>query len=221
MFFPERIISIKNTDRVLEVGPGGTPHFRSDVLLEKIFDANEASKQRGHTDSLQTEKEVVYYTEDKFPFKDNEFDYVICSHVLEHITEDKFVPFVNELQRVAKKGYIEYPTIYYEYLYNFKVHTTFLNYKDKVIYYMDKNKSSLNSFFPIQTFFYKTLENGYDEIVIENKKYFFQGFEWFERINISQTDDIRKMLTDDINLKPKEKSSSRSYIKLFFKKLFQ
>ena len=48
MFFPERIRSIRNTDRVLEIGPGGSPHPRSDILLEKKFEnLKEAEAQRG------------------------------------------------------------------------------------------------------------------------------------------------------------------------------
>lgn len=38
----------------------------------------------------------------KLPFKDNEFDYIFCNHVLEHIPDDKKA--MEELYRVLKKG---------------------------------------------------------------------------------------------------------------------
>ena len=44
----------------------------------------------------------------KLPFKDKEFDYVILSHVLEHVPN--LLEFVSELERIAKAGYIELPT---------------------------------------------------------------------------------------------------------------
>ena len=44
----------------------------------------------------------------KLPFKDKEFDYVILSHVLEHIPNIK--EFKKELVRIGKSGYIELPT---------------------------------------------------------------------------------------------------------------
>ena len=44
----------------------------------------------------------------KLPFKDKEFDFVISSHVLEHVEDISY--FLNELARVSKKGYIEVPT---------------------------------------------------------------------------------------------------------------
>ena len=43
------------------------------------------------------------------PFKDNEFDFVIASHVLEHVKDVKL--FIKELERVSEAGYIELPTI--------------------------------------------------------------------------------------------------------------
>lgn len=118
MFFPERIRSIRNTDRVLEIGPGGTPHFRADVFLEVRYDdPNVALRQRGNTPPLRTIKPVVFYDGIRFPFRDEAFDYVICSHVLEHI-EDVSI-FLEEVQRVARRGYLEFPTIYYEFIYNY------------------------------------------------------------------------------------------------------
>tara|TARA_Y200000002_G_C22493319_1_gene583979 strand:- start:103 stop:759 length:657 start_codon:yes stop_codon:yes gene_type:complete len=44
----------------------------------------------------------------KLPFKDKEFDYVICTHVIEHVNDPIF--FKKEIERVGKSGYIELPT---------------------------------------------------------------------------------------------------------------
>ncbi len=200
MFFPKNIISIKPTDKVLEVGPGGSPHPRSDVLLELSYDNEEAAEQRGHTDKLKTNKKIVYYTGSSFPFKDNDFDYVICSHVLEHIMSLKLQSFISELQRVARKGYIEYPTVYYEYLYNFNVHKTILNNKNGVLYYIGKEHTSLSEFSSVQVFFYKTLQNGYDEVIRKNKGYFVQGFEWFDKIEIQKTRNLQDLVAQNISL---------------------
>ncbi|UCE39033.1 MAG: methyltransferase domain-containing protein, partial [Thermoplasmata archaeon] len=45
---------------------------------------------------------------ENLPFKDKEFDFVYCSHVLEHVVNPEKA--CNELMRVAKRGYIETPT---------------------------------------------------------------------------------------------------------------
>ena len=82
------------------MGPGGTSHPRADVFLEKTFATEgEWKLQRGYADKLETNKKTVYYDGGKFPFADNEFDYVICSHVIEHIEDVEF--FLSELFRVA------------------------------------------------------------------------------------------------------------------------
>ena len=69
MFFPERILSIKPGDRVLDVGPGGTPHPRADVLLERNFDQMEAAAQRGYAAPMPTDIRTVFLTVDVFRSK--------------------------------------------------------------------------------------------------------------------------------------------------------
>ncbi len=48
----------------------------------------------------------------KLPFKDKEFDYVVLSHVMEHVPN--LLEFKDELIRISKSGYIELPTKLYD-----------------------------------------------------------------------------------------------------------
>ena len=57
---------------------------------------------------------------EKLPFKNECFDFVIASHVLEHSTNP--TNFLSELQRVAKAGYIEVPDAFMERLTNYTCH---------------------------------------------------------------------------------------------------
>lgn len=182
MHFPW-LINIRKKDKVLEVGPGITPFYRSDVLLEKRYStAGEFYAQCGEQRKLLTGKTTIYYEGGHFPFSNNEFDYVICSHVLEHVEDLNL--FVTELKRVAKRGYIEFPTIFYEYLYNFDVHKNIMLYKDGTIYWMKKSSVPLSVFRPINLFFQETLRFGQDQMIVPQKKIFFQGFEWFDDIRL-------------------------------------
>lgn len=210
MFFPEKIVSIKDTDLVLEVGPGGTPYYRSDVLLEKIFDEKEAEGQRGFAPKLETDKKIVYYYGKEFPFSDNEFDYVVCSHVLEHVPEDDFEFFVNELQRVAKKGYIEFPTFYYDYIYNYDEHVTITFYKDNIIYYMSKEKTNLSIFRSTQEFFYATAAKGHVSLTQSLKNYFFQGFEWEGKLQSKKEITIDKLLYNKVEITKIDEAKSNN-----------
>lgn len=189
IFFSERLVTIAEDDRVLEVGPGACPHPRADILLEKRFStAAEMFRQRGHMPPLATEKAVVYFEGGKFPFNDKEFDYCICSHVLEHVEDVAF--FCSELSRVAYRGYLEFPAVYYDYLYDFPEHVSLLNWENGVVNYMPKAVSGLERFKPVTGFFFSTLTQGYDAFIRSFKNAFFQGFEWEGRIICRRAENI-------------------------------
>jgi ubiquinone/menaquinone biosynthesis C-methylase UbiE len=199
VFFPELIKNIKLADRVLEVGPGGTPHSRSDVFLEMTHkDEETATLQRGSSKRLTTFKKIVYYDGGMFPFADGEFDYVICSHVLEHVQNIEY--FLSELFRVAPKGYLEYPTIYYEYLYNFSVHLNLLKIRNKNLLYLEKSSTPLFDFYSVQKLFYQSLEKGHTKLVDDLKYIMFEGFEWLEPFGIKRATSIQELTFDDMIL---------------------
>jgi hypothetical protein len=199
MFFPEKITKINKNDRVLEIGPGGTPFPRSDVFLElKYSDEGEFRQQRGNTDPLVTEKPLIFYDGNKFPIDDQEFDYVICSHVIEHVQDVN--QFLSEMFRVASKGYIEYPTIFYEYLYNFKMHLNFVKFNGKTLMYCRKEKTNLSQFLPVQSQFLRTFEMNYTCLVNQLQEYMFEGFEWETIFDFKETLDINDMVWADFNI---------------------
>jgi SAM-dependent methyltransferase len=92
---------------VLEVGSGGNPYPRANVLL----DAYEATRER-HWVPLKADRPTVLGFVECLPFRDHAFDFVIASHVLEHSAHPE--RFLSELQRVAKAGYIETPDAFME-----------------------------------------------------------------------------------------------------------
>jgi SAM-dependent methyltransferase len=190
MFYPHKITRIAPTDRVLEIGPGADPFHRSDVLLElRLPDEEDYAKQFGHDRKLQTDKPVVFYDGHEFPFKDKEFDYVICSHVLEHVPD---VPqFLTEVFRVAKGGYFEYPLITYEYMHNIGAHLNYVKWNGEVLYYLKKDQTPLNEFKPVQEFFFSTLINGYDEFYTRLPEFFFEGFEWDKPFHCEVNTEIK------------------------------
>lgn len=98
---------VSKSDLVLEVGAGGNPYFRSNVLV----DAYEATSERHWVPLIKDRPTVLAFAE-KLPFKDKQFDFVIASHVLEHSHYPE--KFLSELQRVAKAGYIEVPDAFME-----------------------------------------------------------------------------------------------------------
>lgn len=199
MFFPEKITLIGQKDRVLEIGPGGSPYRRADLFLELRYDdENEGKLQRGNTEKLRTDKPIIYYDGIDFPFNDKEFDYVICSHVIEHVENIEY--FLSEMFRIASKGYIEYPTIYYEYLYNFSVHLNFLKFKDGNLIYLKKTKTCINEFSPIQSLFCSSLEKGHKKLIDDLRYFMFEGFEWSSPFPVREAKRIQELALDKYDL---------------------
>ena len=83
--------------KVLDIGCGYTANENATV----VSDVQDLS-------NFYKNKQFVKITEKKLPFKDNEFDFVITSHVIEHVEDFQF--FISEIERISKKGYIELPT---------------------------------------------------------------------------------------------------------------
>ena len=92
---------------VLEVGSGGSPYFRANVLVDAYMQTRER-----HWAPFVIDRPSVLGFGENLPFKDKAFDFVIASHVLEHSVNPR--KFLEELQRVARAGYIETPDAFME-----------------------------------------------------------------------------------------------------------
>ena len=128
-------LHIKKTDRVLEVGGGHRPHPRANVVVDKFTDSN-----FHRSGDLKVLKNQTFLEADgeNLPFKDKEFDYVICSHVLEHVENPE--KFLAEQFRVAKRGYIETPSLIGEVLYARESHKWIIQEFNDITYLVDKKK---------------------------------------------------------------------------------
>ena len=95
-FIDNQIIQNQNW-KVLDIGCGFTAHEKANV----VCDVQDLS-------NFYKDKKFVKLNDKKLPFSDKEFDFVIASHVIEHVEDVRF--FIKELERVSSKGYIELPT---------------------------------------------------------------------------------------------------------------
>jgi SAM-dependent methyltransferase len=128
-------VNIPRTARVLEVGGGNNPHPRANVLVDKFPVNNE---HRSGDLKVLRKQTFVQADGENLPFKDGEFDYVICCHVLEHVGDP--VKFLAEQFRVAKRGYIETPSLLGEYLFPRESHKWILHEHQDTLYLVDKQK---------------------------------------------------------------------------------
>ena len=93
----DNLLQNNTTWNILDIGCG----YNASKFAKVICDVQDLSNH-------YHDKKFIRLTEKKLPFKDKEFDFVVASHVMEHVEDIDF--FIKELERVSKKGYIELPT---------------------------------------------------------------------------------------------------------------
>ncbi|MDB2647741.1 methyltransferase domain-containing protein [Candidatus Pelagibacter bacterium] len=94
----DKLLENNTSWNILDIGCGYTAHKNATVVCD-IQDLSNFYKK----------KQFIKLSGTTLPFKDKEFDFVVASHVIEHVKDVEI--FIKELQRVSSKGYIELPTI--------------------------------------------------------------------------------------------------------------
>ena len=115
----DKILEENNKWKILALGCGYRAHKTASI----IADSQDFSK-------FYKERKFIQIKEKILPFKDKEFDFVISSHVIEHVEDFQF--FIKELERISPRGYIELPTrlgdnLVFE---NMKDHIWWFNFDD-------------------------------------------------------------------------------------------
>lgn len=128
-------LRIRKNDKVIEIGSGNFPTYRANVLVEKYLDSN---YHRSGDCRIYAHQKIINAEAENLPFKDKEFDYLICNQVLEHSNDP--LKFIQEITRVAKRGYLEVPSMIGESLFPKVSHLWAILEIDKTLVLFDKNK---------------------------------------------------------------------------------
>lgn len=120
-------LPVNGAGLVLDVGAGGNPWPRSDVLLDRL-----TGSEHRCGESMMIDRPAVFGDASKMPFKDKAFDFIVASHILEHMADPE--KFIKELQRVGKSGYIETPNAIFERLHPYHIHCLEIIENDGVLH---------------------------------------------------------------------------------------
>ena len=140
----KRRFSIREDDKVLDVGCGADPFPLATHLSDKsLTDDSERFGPFPRTDLPAFECPV-----EKMPFADKEFDFVYCSHVLEHV--DDPAAACRELIRVAKRGYIECPYAWHEIVFHSRSHKWLVDHERRTLIFREKLEEETKDVLGIQ-----------------------------------------------------------------------
>ena len=179
--------------KILDLGCGYTANKNATVVAD-IQDLSNFYK----------DKKFIKIDEKKLPFKDKEFDFVITSHVIEHVDDLDF--FIKEIERISNQGYIELPSklgdnLVFE---NLTDHIWWFDYDDeKQILFAEKKKQFIEPFITVSIA--KKLEQ------LFRKDLILELF-WSNKIDIVSTKDALKNI---------EQIKFRTLIKKYFSKKFR
>jgi SAM-dependent methyltransferase len=164
---------------ILDIGCG----YTANQYANTVADVQDLS-------NFYKDKKFIRITEKKLPFKDNEFDFVITSHVIEHVEDFEF--FIHEIERISKQGYIELPTrlgdnIVFE---NLKDHIWWFKYDDELnSLIVSKKNQILEPFVTVSTA--KKLENIFRESLV-------MEIYWNDKIDFKYDQNLREEKSSQI-----------------------
>ena len=172
LFYINSILKQNQNWNVLDIGCGYSPH----PAASTICDVQDLKKN-------YLGKKFVQLKEKKFPFKDKEFDFVIASHVIEHVED--FESFIKELERISSQGYIELPSRLADNLVfeNKEDHIWWFNYDDENRKIIASKRNQL-----VEPFMTVSTAKVFEDIFRES---FILEVEWKEKIDYKIDNQIR------------------------------
>ncbi len=109
----QRIEALPQGARVLDVGGWACPLARADAVVDLMpYESRGLYGWNGDRSAERFTAETWFQHDicgrEPFPFADDSFDFVVCSHTLEDVRDPVWV--AGELARVGKAGYVEVPS---------------------------------------------------------------------------------------------------------------
>lgn len=172
---------IRPGEKVLDIGSGGYPF----PLATHLADLYEQETTHRMENLVRDARPFTKCDVQNLPFADKEFDFIYCSHLLEHVPDP--AKACEELMRVGKRGYIETPTktsdIMFNFLYLEKHHKWHVNALDNTLVFMEwlpsERKSTGTKYFKRQLF--SRWDNPFQRLVMENNHLFNNMFLWKDK----------------------------------------
>ncbi len=176
MAFGWRSFGIEKDELVLDIGSGDNPFFRADVVCDRYPVDN---SQRAGLMNIQTYPHQKFVVGDahSLPFMDKSFDFVVCSHLLEHLYDPACA--IDEIVRVGRRGYIETPSALMESLYGWSFHKWLVQSQNDKLIFSCKSQNKTYGILPERI----KKSRDFEKLVKRNLDLFLVRHKWQEKIN--------------------------------------
>jgi hypothetical protein len=176
---------------VLDIGSGHNPHPRANVLADKYLLDN--IERSGKGVKIGGNRDFVMCDAEFLPFRNKVFDFIIASHIAEHIVNPK--NFCEELMRIGKSGYIETPSRFSEIFLKEPFHRWRVYVKGQTLIFEKNDDMGPKSDFFYRFFYYGQKREGREALAYTNRiiNIFFKvssgilRFLWMHIPNITYT----------------------------------
>ncbi len=206
--------NIKENEKVLDIGCGGYPF----PLATHLADLYEGETTHRFEKLKRDHRPFTVCGVEATPFSDKEFDFIYCSHILEHV--DDPAKACEEMMRIGNRGYIETPSKISDVMFNFtklpnhhKWHTQLMGNTLIFIEWKETERRDLGTDYFFNQYHSKW-KNPYQELMYNNRDLFVSMLLWedkFDYIVINKKGDIincSKKTKEEYNPNPNRPSGN-------------
>lgn len=192
--------NIKSCEKVLDIGSGGYPF----PYATHIADLYKGKTSHRSESLVRDNRPFIVCNIENLPFKNKEFDFIYCSHVLEHVSDP--AKACEEIMRVGKRGYIETPTRTSDIMLNFiglhNHHKWYINLLGNTLIFIEWNETEridtgCNDFFKMLHSKYK---NSFQNLFHRRRNLFINFFLWNEIFYYFIFDKDGKLISTNKNV---------------------
>ena len=175
-FFSWRHLPVGRRDLVIDVGSGSDPNMRADILCDFYPETDE--ERSAKLGIWIDRRPFVLCDIQKLPFRDKVIDYVLCTHLLEHVENPRQA--VRELTRVGKKGRVETPSKLFECLYGWPFHQWMISQREDGRILFERKDPGAHGLLPDSV--KKSRE--FEALVSRFHSHFLVKFEWEDSCDV-------------------------------------
>lgn len=169
---------IKPGQVVVDIGSGHDPFPQATILCDRFL----METEHRHSPIVRDGRPLIVADVEALPFKNKSIDFILCSHVLEHVNDPLLAS--SELQRVANAGYIETPNYMKDVLFSWaygmhRWHTVVINKELHFFEYTQRQSKGIQSSIWREIILGKNY-HPLQEVFYDNQDLFNTMFQWMD-----------------------------------------